>query len=116
MKRILLFAGFILLMVAYAYSITGEQKISSEQAKKLIKNGAHVVDVRTDIEWNLGHFPGAVHVPVNKLKTTKLPFSKQDVIIVYCNTGQRSRAASEILKTLGYERVYYISSSYVTLL
>lgn len=116
MKRILLFAGVILLIVAYAYSMTGEQKISSEQAKKLIKNGAHVVDVRTNIEWNLGHFPGALHIPVSKLKSTKIPLSKDDVIVVYCNTGQRSRAAAELLKSLGYEKTYYVASSYVSLL
>lgn len=105
-----------LLVVAYIYSMTGEQKITIEESKKLIEQGAKVLDVRTDIEWNLGHYPRAFHIPVTKLKTIKLPFEKNDVIIVYCNTGQRARAAAEILRELGYEKTFYISSSYVSLL
>lgn len=114
--KLLFIILFILLAVAYIYSMTGEQKILPEQAKKLIKGGARVVDVRTNIEWNLGHYPGALHIPASELTKTPLPFSKDEVVIVYCNTGQRSRAAAETLKNLGYEKTYYIASSYVSLL
>jgi rhodanese-related sulfurtransferase len=100
----------LLLTVAYTYAMSGEQRISSEHAKKLIQQGATVVDVRTDIEWNLGHYPGAIHT------LSSVPADKDAVIIVYCNTGQRSRAAAETLREKGYSRVYYISSSYVSLL
>jgi rhodanese-related sulfurtransferase len=96
--------------------MTGEQKILPSEAKKMIEKGAKVVDVRTKIEWNLGHYPDAFHIPANTLKQTKLPFSKDDVVIVYCNTGQRARSAAEVLANLGYERVFYIASSYVSLL
>lgn len=114
--KILFIILLLLFIIAYVYTLTGEQKISSERAKELIEKGARVIDVRTNIEWNLGHYPDALHVPVNKLKSTKLPLSKNDVIIVYCNTGQRARAAAEILMSLGYEKTYYIASSYISLL
>lgn len=114
--KLLITILFILIVLAYMYSMTGEQKISPEQAKKLIEKGAKVVDVRTNIEWNLGHFPGAFHIPATQLKNTKLPFSKDDVVIIYCNTGQRARAAAETLMSMGYEKTFYVASSYVSLL
>jgi rhodanese-related sulfurtransferase len=37
-------------------------------------------------------------------------------ILIYCNTGNRARRASELLKKMGYEHVYYIADTYKTLL
>lgn len=99
------------------YTMTGSQLITSKKAKRLIKSGKikRVIDVRTDMEWRLGHYPGAVHIPVNKIgkrSTSKLP---KRGLLVYCNTGQRARFAAEKLIELGFKEVYYIAGHYDTI-
>ena len=99
------------------YTMTGSKIITSKKAKRLIKSGKikRVIDVRTDMEWRLGHYPGAVHIPVNKIgkrSTSKLP---KKGLLVYCNTGQRARFAAEKLIELGFKEVYYIAGHYGTI-
>jgi len=111
----LLLGGLGLLTV---YTYTGGQLLTARQAKNRIKSGKikRVIDVRTGMEWRLGHYPGAVHIPVNKInkKTTKsLP---KKGLLVYCNTGQRARFAAEKLIGLGFNEVYYIAGLYTDLL
>jgi len=106
----------VVLLAAYIYSESGSQKITTERAKALIKQGASVVDVRTDIEWNLGHYPNAIHIPTADIKHQNFLKDKNEVIIVYCNTGQRARVAAEALRDQGFKNVFYISSTYVSLL
>lgn len=104
MRCILFF--LVVLALLYWYSMSGEQRISIEEAKK---SDARFVDVRTDIEWNLGHLPNAIH-------GTKFLTDKDEMYILYCNTGQRARLEAERLRDRGFKNVRYISSSYVSLL
>lgn len=102
---------------ALAYTFTGENLISSSEAKKLIKSGKikRVIDVRTMTEYRLGHYRGALHLPVGKMNektTSELP---KRGLLVYCNTGQRARIAAERLVELGFEDVYYIAGHYSSL-
>jgi hypothetical protein len=66
-----MYAGFAALRY---YSLSGTQLISAARAKKMIKSGEikHVVDVRTKFEWDFGHYPGAVHMPVNVISQGSL--------------------------------------------
>jgi phage shock protein E len=101
-----------------AYTFLGENLISSEEAKRLIKEGKikKVIDVRTAVEYRAGHYPRALHIPVDKINektTSELPKSG---LLVYCNTGQRARFAAEKLTELGFKQVYYISGYYTSLL
>jgi rhodanese-related sulfurtransferase len=101
-----------------AYTFLGENLVSSEEAKRLIKEGKikKVVDVRTAVEYRAGHYPRALHIPVDKISektTSELPKSG---ILVYCNTGQRARFAAEKLTELGFKQVYYIAGTYKGLL
>ena len=103
----------------YKYALGGAAYMTAEEAKqKLAKNEFDIVlDVRTNMEYNLGHYPNAKHIPVTLLKErapSELP-DRTARILVYCNTGQRSRKASEILMGLGYKNVRYIAGSYTTL-
>lgn len=117
---ILAFASILALaMVAY-YTFNSPLVISAEEAKKAIAEGKFpvILDVRTDIEYNLGHYPEAVHIPTAKLADElerKLP-NKTSPVLVYCNTGQRSRYAADLLKKKGYESVRYITGPYWSLL
>lgn len=106
-------------MVAY-YTFNSPLRISSEEAKKAIAEGKFpiVLDVRTNLEYNLGHYPEAVHIPTATLKeeVEQRLQDKNTPVLVYCNTGQRSRAAAEVLKAKGYKTVRYITGPYWSLL
>lgn len=102
------------------YTYSGADLITSKKAKTMIKNNQikHVIDVRTEVEWNMGHYPRAKHIPVSELnENNKIlkRISKNDGILVYCNTGQRARRAAETLKSYGFKNVYYISNTYKSL-
>jgi phage shock protein E len=117
---ILAFAAVIALAMVVYYTVNSPLVISAEEAKKGIAEGKFpiVLDVRTDLEYNLGHYPEAIHIPTAKLAEeveVKLP-NKTIPVLVYCNTGQRSRYAADLLKKKGYESVRYIIGPYWTLL
>jgi len=106
-------AGTLVALVLY--SLSGKQLVTASEAKKLL-GSVKVVDVRTPMEYRMGHYPGALNIPVtaiNRRTTQRLPKSG---ILVYCNTGQRARFAAEKLVRLGFEDVVYINGSYKTLL
>lgn len=67
-----------------------------------------VLDVRSRLEFWLGHLDGAVNLPVDALEE-KLParpeITKDARILVYCASGARSAVAAQTLKRLGYRRV-----------
>ena len=110
-----LYSGFAALRY---YSLSGTQLISAARAKKMIKSGEikHVVDVRSKFEWDFGHYPGAVHMPVNVISAERLKkFDKNDGILTYCNTGQRSRVGAEKIASFGFKKVYYIDGLYSTI-
>ena len=105
-------------MVLY-YTLYSPLLISAKDAKKEIAEGRFpvILDVRTDMEYNLGHYPDAVHIPTAKLATDveQILHDKNKGILVYCNTGQRSRYAADMLKAKGYTNVRYISGPYWSL-
>jgi rhodanese-related sulfurtransferase len=106
-------AGTLVALVLY--SLSGKQLVTASEAKKLL-GSVKVVDVRTPMEYRMGHYPGALNIPVtaiNRRTTQRLPKSG---ILVYCNTGQRARFAAEKLVRLGFKDVVYINGSYKTLL
>jgi phage shock protein E len=99
------------------YSLTGINLITCSKAKKFIKNKSikHVIDVRTKIEWDYGHYNNAIHIPIQKIDRNllyKKISNKNDGILVYCNTGQRARNASEKIISFGYKNIYYIDNLY----
>jgi|TARA_B110000483_G_scaffold145335_1_gene173447 phage shock protein E len=112
----LFFIGGLTALTAYTYF--GQNLVSAEEAKRLIKDGKIkvVIDIRTVVEYRAGHYPKALHIPVDKINektTTELP---KRGILVYCNTGQRARFAAEKLEGLGFKDVYYIAGLYTSLL
>ncbi len=63
-----------------------------------------MIDVRTDEEWNAGHIEGAIHIPLSEIKTDieNYEISKDEEILLYCRSGNRSGRAKVILDELGY--------------
>jgi phage shock protein E len=85
-----------------------QYNIKAEQALKDYKNGAYIVDVRTDDEYNQKHIKGAIHIPVDTVEAElgKWIPDKSSKIIFYCAKGVRAQKALEKALLLGYEKVY----------
>ena len=73
----------------------------------LDRDGAFLLDVRSEEEYETGHLRNAVNIPVGKLgrRTGDLPASKDVPVYSYCASGCRSRAACRYLNKLGYRDV-----------
>ena len=85
-------------------------QISQEEAMQMMAedDGHVVVDVRREDEYAVGHIPGAILIPNETIGTEKpdaLPDLDQ-IILVYCRSGNRSKQASEKLAAMGYKHVY----------
>lgn len=80
----------------------------NNQAKmtELIKNGAFLVDVRTEWEFAEGSAPGAVNIPLDKISQNLDKFKDKNSIIVFCRSGNRSSQAKAILEKSGIKEVY----------
>ena len=85
-------------------------QISQEEARKMMeKDDGHViVDVRRIDEYMEGHIPGAILISNEDIQDTppsKLP-DKDQIILIYCRSGRRSKEASQKLADMGYTRIY----------
>jgi molybdopterin/thiamine biosynthesis adenylyltransferase/rhodanese-related sulfurtransferase len=90
-------------------------RIGLREASELLDGDTLFLDVREQGEWDLGHVPGAVHVPRGHLESRieqELPDRKRRVV-VYCAVGNRSALAAKTLEELGYERVENLIDGYV---
>ena len=102
-----------LVIVGYIYAISSPLKISADEARRRIAAGEVdlVIDVRTAFERaTLGSYDGSVHIPAASIEAVvpdRVP-KKETRILLYCNTGQRARAAAEKLERIGYKNVSYI--------
>jgi rhodanese-related sulfurtransferase len=82
-------------------------QVSSADARRMVQEGAKLVDVRSPAEFGSGHLPGAVNVPVNELGGKLKNIGPKDKpVIVYCASGSRSAMARSVLKSQGYEKVF----------
>lgn len=90
-------------------------RVDTAVAKAQIHSYDVILDVRTSAERALlGYYPGSVHVPSADLETQAqnvIP-SRNSHVLIYCNSGQRARAAAETLKKMGYSNVQYIAGFY----
>ena len=85
------------------------EQISADEAKKLMDSETDyaIVDARTQEEFDEGHIEGAIMIPEYeiKAKAESLLTDKDQLILVYCRSGRRSKIASEALVGLGYTNV-----------
>ena len=86
------------------------QQITQEEAKDMMDTqDVIVLDVREQDEFDSGHIPGAVLLPVGTIAedTAAAVIDDPDtVVLVYCRSGNRSKTASQALADLGYTNVY----------
>lgn len=85
------------------------EQIQAEDAHAFIESlpDITIVDVRTDMEWQGGHIPQALHIDVQTLKSRidELPPDKNRPVICFCAMGGRSAAACEMLAAAGHTRL-----------
>ena len=89
-------------------SVTYDQ-ISGAEAKALMdsESGYIIIDARTQEEYDQGHIPGAIMIPEYEIvdrAEKELP-DKDQLILVYCRSGRRSKIAAEELVKLGYTNI-----------
>mgnify|MGYP005757775845 FL=1 len=85
-------------------------QITQEEAKEMIDTQEVIIlDVREQDEYDSGHIPGAVLLPVGTIDETTaaevIP-EKDSTVLVYCRSGNRSKTASSALAELGYTNIY----------
>ena len=63
-----------------------------------------IIDVRTESEWNAGHLARAIHLPLDifEQNIASLVEDKQQIVYLYCRSGNRSGKALQIMQGLGY--------------
>lgn len=116
MKRILPLFLLLLLLTgcggtaSNASSEDGYQQISQEEAKEMMDTqDVIILDVREQDEYDSGHIPGAVLLPVDTIDeetAAEVIPEKDSTVLVYCRSGNRSKTASSALAELGYTNIY----------
>jgi rhodanese-related sulfurtransferase len=100
------------LFTGCAASSNGEKtykQISVEEAAKIMnkESGYIILDVRRPDEFAAGHIPNAINVPNEIIGSSDIPElpNKEQLILVYCRSGRRSKEAAEKLVALGYTNI-----------
>lgn len=83
--------------------------ISAREAERIMKRDPSVcvLDVRSYNEYNMGHIPGAVCIPVESIGREPIVrlADRDQMILVYCRSGRRAKKAAAKLARLGYTNV-----------
>lgn len=109
-KLVPLFAALLLIAgCAAPAQESGYRQVTAEEAIALMEkeSGYIILDVRTAQEYSEKHIPNAVNIPNESIGTEEIPAlpDKNQLILVYCRSGNRSKQASEKLAALGYTNI-----------
>jgi rhodanese-related sulfurtransferase len=79
--------------------------VNPEEAQQMVDEGALLLDVREADEWEAGHAPAAVWIPLGELPARIGELSASEPIVAICRSGSRSRAVAEALTGAGFDVV-----------
>ena len=114
MKRLVWIILAMLLLTACGQDNENGQEavyvnISAKEAKEIMdsQKGYVILDTRTQEEYNEGHIPGAILIPYDEIleKAETVLQDKNQLLLVYCRSGRRSKLAAEDLVKLGYTNI-----------
>lgn len=114
MKKVIVLLCAMLLLTACGHEkIKNQEKaymnITAQEAKEIMdtRNDYVILDTRTQEEYDEGHIPGAILIPYDEIKEKAegILTDKNQLILVYCRSGRRSKIAAEDLVTLGYTNI-----------
>jgi rhodanese-related sulfurtransferase len=83
-------------------------RISPQEAKEMLDNGATIIDVREKFEYDAGHVPGAKLIPVNTVYARREELPKDTDVLLICAVGQRSALAAEMAAAAGLTRLFNV--------
>jgi len=114
MKKLILLLLAVMLLTACGQDTENDQgavyvNITAEEAKQIMdtEEGYIILDVRTQEEYDQGHIPGAILISHEEIaeKAEQVLTDKDQLILVYCRSGRRSKIAAEALVELGYTNI-----------
>jgi rhodanese-related sulfurtransferase len=91
------------------------KEMTAQQVREMRGRGEEAVflDVREPNEWNLGHLPGATHIPRGQLETkVEALIPRQRKVVIYCAAGNRSALAADTLQQMGYTDVASLAGGF----
>ena len=114
MKKLTLILLAVMMLTACGQDKENDQgavyvNITAEEAKQIMdtEEGYIILDVRTQEEYDQGHIPGAIVISHEEIteKAEDVLADKEQLILVYCRSGRRSKIAAEALVELGYTNI-----------
>ncbi|MFM9988361.1 rhodanese-like domain-containing protein [Flavobacterium sp.] len=78
---------------------------NNDDLKKIVNEGAFLVDVRSQGEYLSGHVKGSANIPLDQIKSQIAKFKGKNNIVVFCRSGMRSSQAKSILEQNGFTNV-----------
>ena len=114
MKKLVFLLLAVMMLTACGQDKENDQgavyvNITAEEAKQIMDTEEDyiILDVRTQEEYDQGHIPGAILIPDTEVETKaeEVLVDKDQLLLVYCRSGRRSKLASEILVELGYTNI-----------
>ena len=114
MKKLVFLLLAVMLLTACGQDTENDQgavyvNITAEKAKEIMdsEEGYIILDVRTQEEYDQGHIPGAIVISHEEIaeKAEEVLTGKDQLILVYCRSGRRSKIAAEALVGLGYTNI-----------
>ena len=114
MKKLTILLLAVMLLTACGQAKENDREavyvnITAEEAKAIMdtEEGYVILDTRTREEYNQGHIPGAIQISHDEIteKAEEVLTDKDQLILVYCRSGRRSKIAAEALVELGYTNI-----------
>ena len=107
-----------------AATFAAVKRVSNEEAQALLAQGARYLDVRTPEEFETGHVPGALNLPLRLnggagmvdnpdfVRVAQAALSPREPLLVGCRSGARSAAAVQLLHTAGFTNLYDMTAGF----
>ena len=114
MKKLVFLLLAVMMLTACGQDKENDQgavyvNITAEEAKEIMdsEEGYIILDARTQEEYDEGHIPGAIVISHEEIveKAEEVLTDKNQLILVYCRSGRRSKIAAEALLELGYTNI-----------
>ena len=102
----ILIAVLVLGFLFYSRAQANVPTISPEEAREYLNDSNYqFIDVRTDSEYDSGHIPNSIHIPLHQIqdRMSEIDSLKNKNIIAYCRSGARSSKATKILVEAGFD-------------